>query len=139
MNEFLQTSHSDIYAVGDAIEFPNPVSGRPSLAFLAGPANKQGRICADNVVNGNHQKYRGSISTAIAKVFDLTVGATGLSAKMLDRLQIPYKEAIVHGASHAGYYPGAIMMDIKINFSPEDGSCWEHKPWVLMGWINDWR
>ena len=62
-----------------------------------------------------------------------------MSAKMLDRLQIPYKEAIVHGASHAGYYPGAIMMDIKINFSPEDGSCWEHKPWVLMGWINDWR
>ena len=121
VNEFLQTSHSDIYAVGDAIEFPNPVSGRPFLAFLAGPANKQGRICADNVVNGNHQKYRGSISTAIAKVFDLTVGATGLSAKMLDRLQIPYKEAIVHGASHAGYYPGAIMMDIKINFSPEVG------------------
>ena len=121
VNEFLQTSHPDIYAVGDAIEFPNPVSGRPALAFLAGPANKQGRICADNVVNGNHQKYKGSISTAIAKVFDLTVGATGLSAKMLDRLQIPYKEAIVHGASHAGYYPGAIMMDIKINFSPEDG------------------
>ena len=121
VNEFLQTSHPDIYAVGDAIEFPNPVSGRSALAFLAGPANKQGRICADNVVNGNHQKYKGSISTAIAKVFDLTVGATGLSAKMLDRLQIPYKEAIVHGASHAGYYPGAIMMDIKINFSPEDG------------------
>ena len=121
VNEFLQTSQLDIYAVGDAIEFPNPVSGRPALAFLAGPANKQGRICADNVVNGNHQKYKGSISTAIAKVFDLTVGATGLSAKMLDRLQIPYKEAIVHGASHAGYYPGAIMMDIKINFSPEDG------------------
>lgn len=121
VNEYLQTSDSDIYAVGDAIEFPNPVSGRPALAFLAGPANKQGRICADNVVEGNQRKYKGSIGTAIAKVFDLTVGATGLSAKMLDRLQIPYREAIVHGASHAGYYPGAIMMDIKINFSPEDG------------------
>ena len=121
VNEFLQTSHPDIYAVGDAIEFPNPLSGRPALAFLAGPANKQGRICADNVVNGNHQKYKGSIGTAIAKVFDLTVGATGLSAKMLDRLQMPYKEVIVHGASHAGYYPGAVMMDIKINFSPENG------------------
>lgn len=121
VNEYLQTSDPDIYAVGDAIEFPNPVSGRPALAFLAGPANKQGRICADNVVEGNQRKYKGSIGTAIAKVFDLTVGATGLSAKMLDRLQIPYREAIVHGASHAGYYPGAIMMDIKINFSPEDG------------------
>lgn len=121
VNEYLQTSSPDVYAVGDAVEFPNPVSGRPALAFLAGPANKQGRICADNVVRGNHQKYKGSINTAIAKVFDLTVGAAGLSAKMLDRLQIPYREAIVHGASHAGYYPGAIMMDIKINFSPEDG------------------
>ena len=121
VNEYMQTSHPDVYAVGDAVEFPNPVSGRPALAFLAGPANKQGRICADNVACGNHQKYKGSINTAIAKVFDLTVGAAGLSAKMLDRLQIPYREAIVHGASHAGYYPGAVMMDIKINFSPEDG------------------
>lgn len=120
VNEYMQTSHPDVYAVGDAVEFPNPVSGRPALAFLAGPANKQGRICADNVACGNHQKYKGSINTAIAKVFDLTVGAAGLSAKMLDRLQIPYREAIVHGASHAGYYPGAVMMDIKINFSPED-------------------
>ena len=121
VNEYMQTSHPDVYAVGDAVEFPNPVSGRPALAFLAGPANKQGRICADNVARGNHQKYKGSINTAIAKVFDLTVGAAGLSAKMLDRLQIPYREAIVHGASHAGDYPGAVMMDIKINFSPEDG------------------
>ena len=121
VNEYMQTSHPDVYAVGDAVEFPNPVSGRPALAFLAGPANKQGRICADNVACGNHQKYKGSLNTAIAKVFDLTVGAAGLSAKMLDRLQIPYREAIVHGASHAGYYPGAVMMDIKINFSPEDG------------------
>lgn len=121
VNEYMQTSHPDVYAVGDAVEFPNPVSGRPALAFLAGPANKQGRICADNVARGNHQKYKGSINTAIAKVFDLTVGAAGLSAKMLDRLQIPYREAIVHRGSHAGYYPGAVMMDIKINFSPEDG------------------
>lgn len=121
VNEYLQTSDPDIYAVGDAIEFPNPVSGRPALAFLAGPANKQGRICADNVVLGNKSVYKGSINTAIAKVFDLTVGAAGLSAKALERLRVPYREAIVHGASHAGYYPGATMMVIKINFSPEDG------------------
>ena len=121
VNEFLQTSHPDIYAVGDAIEFPNPLSGRPALTFLAGPANKQARICADNVVNGNCQKYRGSIGTAIVKFFDLAVGTTGLSAKMLERLQIPYKEVIIHGACHAGYYPGAVMMTVKINFSPEHG------------------
>lgn len=107
VNEFLQTSHPDIYAVGDAVEFPNPLSGRPALTFLAGPANKQARICANNVVNGNCQKYRGSIGTAIVKFFDLAVGTTGLSAKMLERLQIPYKEVIIHGACHAGYYPGA--------------------------------
>lgn len=121
VNEYLQTSHPDIYAVGDAIEFINPVSGRPSLAFLAGLANKQGRICADNITGGNRRVYKGSIATAIAKVFDLTVGATGLSAKMLERSGMPYREAIVHVASHAGYYPGAIPMTLKINFSPDDG------------------
>lgn len=121
VNEYLQTSHPDIYAVGDAVEFRNPVSGRSGLSFLAGPANKQGRICADNVVSGNHRKYTGSIGTAIAKVFDLTVGTTGLSAKLLSRFEIPFQEAIVHAGSHAGYYPGAIPMTLKINFSPENG------------------
>lgn len=121
VNEYLQTSHPDIYAVGDAIEFTNPVSGHSSYSFLAGPANKQGRICANNVVGGNHCKYKGSIGTAIAKVFDLTVGATGLSARMLERLGMSYQEIIIHAGSHAGYYPGAIPMTLKVNFSPEDG------------------
>ncbi len=124
VNEYLQTSHPDIYAVGDAIEFPHPLSGRPSTCFLAGPANKQGRICADNIVHGNTSIYKGSIGTAIAQVFDLTVGSTGLSAKLLDRFGIPYREAIVHAGSHAGYYPGAIPLTIKINFSPENGRLW---------------
>lgn len=121
VNEYLQTSHPDIYAIGDAVEFANPVSGHSSLAFLAGPANKQGRICADNVVEGNHRVYKGAIGTAIAKVFDLTVGATGLPAKLLDRMGLPFREAIVHAGSHAGYYPGAVPITIKINFSPVDG------------------
>lgn len=121
VNQYLQTSDPDIYAVGDAIEFENPVSHRSSLAFLAGPANKQGRICANNIVEGNRYPYKGSIGTAIAKVFDLTVGAAGLSTRLLQRFDIPYKEAIVHAGSHAGYYPGAIPLTIKINFSPEDG------------------
>lgn len=102
VNEYLQTSHPDIYAVGDAVEFRNPVSGRSGLSFLAGPANKQGRICADNVVGGNHRIYTGSIGTAIAKVFDLTVGTTGLSAKLLSRFEMPFREAIVHAGSHYG-------------------------------------
>ena len=121
VNAYLQTSHPDIYAVGDAIEFVNPVSGRSSFCFLAGPANKQGRICASNVVEGNRVEFQGAIGTAIAKVFDLTVGATGLSSRMLERFEIPFQEVIVHAGSHAGYYPGAIPMTIKINFSPNDG------------------
>ncbi len=121
VNEHLQTSDPDIYAVGDAIEFPHPLTGKPSLSFLAGPANKQGRICADNVVLGNTSVYKGAINTAIAKVFDLTVGATGMSAKLLERNGMVYREAIVHPASHAGYYPGAIPMTIKVNFDPTSG------------------
>lgn len=121
VNEYLQTSHPDVYAVGDAIEFPHFITGKAVLTFLAGPANKQARICADNIVSGNKQVYKGAIGTAIAKVFDLTVGAAGVSAKLLDKWEIPYKEVIVHMASHAGYYPGAIPLTIKVNFSPEDG------------------
>lgn len=121
VNEYLQTSDENIYAVGDAIEFVSPISGKPSLSFLAAPANKQGRICADNMVYGNRIRYKGTINTAIAKVFDLTVATAGLSSKMLDRLGIDHQTAIVHSGSHAGYYPGAIPMTIKINFSPVDG------------------
>ncbi len=77
VNEYLQTSDPDIYAVGDAIEFENPITGQSMITYLAGPANKQGRICANNVVLGNVQKYHGSINTAIVKVFDMTVGTAG--------------------------------------------------------------
>lgn len=121
VNAFLQTSHPDIYAVGDAVETVHPVSGQPALCFLAGPANKQARICADNAVGGNRSVYRGAIGTAIAKVFDLTVGTAGLSARALNRSGIPFQEAIVHAGSHAGYYPGAVPLTLKINFSPADG------------------
>ena len=73
VNEFLQTSHNDIYAVGDAIEFPHPITGKPWLNYLANPANRQGRLVADNMVLGNKEKYEGAIGTSIAKVFDMTV------------------------------------------------------------------
>lgn len=121
VDEYLQTSDKDIYAVGDAIEFPHPITGKPWLNFLAGPANRQARIVADNMVYGNTQKYEGSIGTSIAKVFDMTVASTGLPAKRLKQMQIPYLSATIHSGSHAGYYPGALQMDIKITFSPEDG------------------
>lgn len=121
VNSHLQTSDSDIYALGDAIEVENPITGRKAIIPLAGPANKQGRIVANNIVLGNKYKYDGTIGTSIAKIFDLTVAATGVAAKVLIRENIPYVSSHTHSASHAGYYPGAVQMQIKIIFSPEDG------------------
>jgi len=121
VNVYLQTSDKDIYAVGDAIEYTNPITKRPTITYLAGPANRQGRICADNIVFGNKIVYKGSIATAIAKVFDITVGSTGVAGKTLKKQRIPYLESTTHSASHAGYYPGAIPMSIKIVFAPETG------------------
>ena len=121
VNVYLQTSDEDIYAVGDAIEFPHPVTGKPWLNFLAGPANRQARIVADNIVFGNRVKYEGSIGTSIAKVFDLTVASTGLPAKRLKQMGIDYLSSTTHSASHAGYYPGALQMAVKITYSPTDG------------------
>ena len=121
VNEYLQTSEAHIWAVGDAIEYPHPVTGQPWLNYLAGPANRQARIVADNMVLGAQQRYEGSVGTAIAKVFDLTVATTGLPAKRLKQLGIPYLSATIHAASHAGYYPGARQMAIKVTFAPSDG------------------
>lgn len=122
VNEYLQTTNPDIYAVGDAIEFENPITHLPQITYLAGPANKQGRICADNICFGNQHLYKGSINTAIAKVFDLTVAATGVSGRVLRKANIPYCSSITHSGSHAGYYPGAIPMSIKIVFDQEKGT-----------------
>lgn len=121
VDEYLQTSHEHIYAVGDAIEFPHPITGKSWLNFLAGPANRQARIVADNMVLGNRLKYEGSLGTSIAKVFDITVASTGLPAKRLKQMKMPYLSATIHSGSHAGYYPGSRQMDIKITFSPSDG------------------
>ncbi len=121
VNEFLQTSHPDIYAVGDAIEFANPITGQSMNTYLAGPANKQGRICANNMVLGNVQSYKGAINTAIVKVFDMTLGATGMASKHLKAANIAHIVSTTHSGSHAGYYPGSQQMTIQITFSPENG------------------
>ncbi len=121
VDDYMQTSDKDIYALGDAVEIFNPVIGKYSLIPLAGPANKQARIVADNIYEGNKYKYVGTIGTSIAKVFDLTVAATGISSKLLNRENIQHISSFTHGGSHAGYYPGALPLSIKINFSPTDG------------------
>lgn len=121
VDDYLQTSDPHIYAVGDAVEFRHPVTEKPWLNFLAGPANRQARIVADNMVFGNKIKYEGAVGTSIAKVFDMTVAASGLPAKRLKQAGIDYLSATIHPASHAGYYPDALPMSVKITFSPKDG------------------
>lgn len=121
VNPYLQTSDENIYAVGDAIEFPHPLTEEPWLNYLAGPANRQARIVADNMVFGNKKEYEGAIGTSIAKVFDLTVASTGLPAKRLAQDNVAYKTATIHPFSHAGYYPGATPISIKVVFSPDNG------------------
>lgn len=121
VNACMQTSDEAIYALGDAVEVTHLVTGKPALIPLAGPANKQGRIVADNLVLGNRRTYAGSLGTSIAKVFSLTVATTGANAKLLRRENIPYIASWTHGSSHAGYYPNAVSMSLKILFAPADG------------------
>ena len=124
VNEYFETSQKDIYAIGDAISFKSPQLGTDATVPLAGPANKQARICADNIVYGNKKTYCGTIGTSIARIFDYTVAATGLGEKALDRAGLPYKQAVTHAPHHAGYYPHATMLSIKILYNPENGRLW---------------
>lgn len=119
-NANMQTSDPDIYAVGDAVEVTDFVSGKQALIPLAGPANRQGRIAADNIF-GRKSSYRKTQGTAICKVFDLAVGITGQSEKSLKRHGIGYEKIYVHPSHHAGYYPGASQMTVKLLFDRENG------------------
>ncbi len=123
VNEYLQTTDPDIYAVGDAVQVKDFISQNPALIPLAGPANKQGRIAADNICGGN-EKYEGTQGTSIVKVFDLTVAITGNSERLLQRNNIEYEKSFTHSASHASYYPGGIPMSIKIIFEKNSGKIW---------------
>lgn len=121
VNEFMQTSDAAIYAVGDAVEVSHYINQAKVLIPLAWPANRQGRIVADNITRGNKISYKGTLGTSIIKFFDLTVGATGLNEKLLKRYNIPYRTVTVTRPNHASYYPGATNIVLKMNFG-EDGT-----------------
>jgi CoA-disulfide reductase len=120
VNKNLQTSDPDIFAIGDAIEVEHFVLKKPVLIPLAGPANKQGRMAADNIA-GRDVKYRDTQGTAILKVFELTVAMTGATEKELQKTDMDYEKVYIHPANHVGYYPGAQQMHIKVLFSKPEG------------------
>ncbi|ELP5727656.1 FAD-dependent oxidoreductase [Vibrio vulnificus] len=119
-NEMMQTSDPSIYAVGDAVEEKDFVTGAQTLVPLAGPANRQGRMAADNML-GRNETYQGTQGTAICKIFDLAVASTGKNEKQLKRDGIDYEKVYVHTASHASYYPGAEIVSFKMLFDPKTG------------------
>lgn len=120
VNDYMETSKKDIYAVGDAVEVKNYIGGEKTVIPLAGPANKQGRIVADNIC-GIKSKYKGSQGSSVIKLFDMTVATTGLNEKTAKTLGIKYDKVINFSASHATYYPGATNMTIKTLFDPDTG------------------
>ena len=121
VNERQETSLPDVLAVGDAVSVTHIVTGRKQLVSLAAPAAKQARIAAD-VACGMDAAYAGAQGTAIAKVFDMTVALTGLGEEALARTDLPWRKAITVSSSHAGYYPGATPVTLKVLFHPETGT-----------------
>jgi len=118
VNQRLQTSDPNIFALGDAVEVKEIITGKEIWLPLAGPANRQGRLLGD-ILAGRLGEYQGVQLTAIAKVFDLTAGSTGLSEKTLQKAGVAYLSSITHSSSHATYYPGAMPLTIKLIYTPE--------------------
>ena len=118
VNDQMQTSDPDIYAGGDAVECREFVSGKSTYIPLAGPANRQGRMIADNLC-GRESRYRGTQGTSVLQVFDLTVALTGLNEKALRKAGLPYRKVYLSPMGHAGYYPGSAPMRCKLLFSPD--------------------
>lgn len=115
VNEKMETSEKDIYAVGDAVCIKHIVTGNRAVISLAGPANKQGRVVADNIC-GRNSKFIGGLGSSVLKLFDLTVGMVGLNETQLKRLGVSYEKVILSPANHATYYPGARAMTMKVLF-----------------------
>ncbi len=120
VTKHMQTSDPYIYAVGDAIEVTDYITGLPTMIPLAGPANKQARIAADNIC-GRAATYPGTMGTAVVKVFDMTAASTGVNEKRLRQLNLPFQALHIHPGSHAGYYPGANSITMKLLFDPANG------------------
>lgn len=120
VDKYLRTSDPDIYAIGDAVEVMDFVNGHPAVIPLAGPANKQGRIVANNIC-GIEDAYDGTQGTSIVKLFDMVIASTGNNEKILKKYDIPYIRSYTHSPSHAGYYPGAGLVSIKLLFRSDDG------------------
>ena len=117
-NRRMQTSDPDIYAVGDAVQIESSLTGKPTFLALAGPASKQGRIAADNIA-GREMDFKGVIGTSVVKVFDLTAASTGLNTRQLKEAQIPFDSVTTFSHNHAGYYPGAAQIQLKLLFGPQ--------------------
>ena len=120
VNEKLETNIDGIYALGDSIIVKNYITNQDVAIPLAGPANRQGRIVAGNIV-GRNEKYKGSLGTAIIKIFELTGASTGLNERSLKQLNIPYEKVYLHPNNHAAYYPGATAISIKALYNKENG------------------
>lgn len=120
VNEYLQTNDPHIYAIGDVIEVKDYINGKPTMIPLAWPANRQGRLVADNIY-GKKLAYQGTLGTSIAKIFDYDVATTGNNEKTLKRLNIPHEVIHIHPGSHAGYYPGASPIALKVAFDKSSG------------------
>lgn len=120
VDEHYETSQKDIFAVGDAILVKQEITGDDALIALASPANRQGRQVAD-VIAGLERKNKGSIGTAIVRVFDMTAALTGLNERFLQQNHLPYQVIHVSGKDHAGYYPGATDLTLKLLFEPKTG------------------
>ena len=118
VNDRMETSHPDIYAVGDAAEITHLVTGEKTLIALAGPANKQGRVAADNICGGD-SRYRGAQGSSVLKVFDLTVAATGLNEGAAQAAGLEYETVVLSPLSHAGYYPGGMVMTMKVLYEKQ--------------------
>ncbi|KAE8446348.1 hypothetical protein EG329_012097 [Mollisiaceae sp. DMI_Dod_QoI] len=121
VNEFMQTSDPEIYAVGDMVETYHRIAEMPMSNPQAGPANRQGRLAADHIF-GKDVKYRGNVGTSICKVFDLTVGSIGFSVQALKEMGRKVQWVIVHPPDHASYYPGATPVTLKVAFDPDTGA-----------------
>lgn len=125
VDKFLRTSDPDIYAVGDVIEVEDFVSGKPTMVPLAGPANKQGRLVADNILRQEQKPYRGTQGTCVVKIFDLTAASTGMNEKILNangyEFLKDYLVALLYPMDHSSYYPGAMPLSLKVIFRVSDG------------------